>query len=233
MPAGRCCLPSIVLARDDAWGHVARPFATLVTNLTRVEPVTLRSAGLVLRPPVAADVDDITLACQDQETATWVPVPVPYTREAAEGFLQHLVVPGWASGRELTWAIHAADAQPQEPLLGMVGLHGVADGSAEIGFWTSPWARQRGVMSASVQLVLDHAFAADGLDLERVTWVAQVGNWPSRRVAWRAGFRLEGTIRLHALHRGVRHDAWVGTLLRDDPRQPAEPWPDDARGWSA
>lgn len=76
----------------------------------------------------------------------------------------------------------------------------------------------------------DHAFDPAGLDLIRVGWEAYLGNWPSRRVAWRAGFRIEGAVRLHAVQReGLRRDAWIGTLLRGDPREPNEPWPDD--GW--
>lgn len=193
-----------------------------------MQPVTLRSRRLVLSPPVPGDLDAITLACQDPEIAAWVTVPAPYGRGDAEGFLQHVVEPGWASGRELTWAIRSTDAGPVEPLLGMVGLHAEAEGSAEIGFWAAPWARNRGVVTQAVGLVLEHAFAADGLDLVRVTWLAYVGNWASRRVAWRAGFRLEGEIRLHGIQRGVRRDAWVGTILRDDPREPAEPWPAQA-----
>ena len=55
-------------------------------------------------------------------------------------------------------------------------------------------------------------------------WRAYVGNWPSRRLAWRLGFRLEGTLRRYLLQRGERRDAWVGTLLRDDPRAPATTW---------
>jgi hypothetical protein len=49
-------------------------------------------------------------------------------------------------------------------------------------------------------------------------------------VAWRLGFRVEGTLRKHALQRGVRRDAWVGSVLADDPREPNEPWPADAPG---
>ena len=83
----------------------------------------------------------------------------------------------------------------------------------------------------AVALVLDHAFDPQGLDLLRVLWKAHVGNWPSRRVAWRAGFRVEGSLRLEGLQGGVRRDSWIGTLLRDDPREPAEPWP--AELWPA
>lgn len=191
-----------------------------------MDPRELRDELLVLSPPGDHDVDAITAACQDPEIAAWVTVPAPYERSDAEGFLRELVAPGWASGRELTWAVRAArPADADHRLLGMIGLHGVAEGSAEIGFWTAPWARRRGVTSRAVSLVLDHAFAADGLGLERVLWTAFVGNWPSRRVAWRAGFRFEGTIRLHGVQRGVRRDSWVATILAGDPRVPAEPWP--------
>ncbi len=125
---------------------------------------------------------------------------------------------------EITWAIRDA---AEGRLLGMIGLHGVADGSAEIGYWVAPWARRKGHLQRAIALVLDHAFG-DGLGLLRVSWLAYVGNWPSRRAAWRAGFRVEGTIRLHAVQRGVRRESWVATILRDDPRRPNEPWPAEA-----
>lgn len=191
----------------------------------------MRSARLtdgvvLLRPPDEADLDAITLACQDPEIAAWVSTPYPYRRSHAEGFLHHVVQPGWETGGELVWSIRDAE---DDQLLGMIGLHGLADRSAEVGFWIAPWGRARGVAGRAVGLVLDHAFDPDGLDLVRVLWQAFVGNWPSRRIAWRAGFRMEGTIRAHTVQRdGVRRDAWVGTLLADDPRRPNEPWPDDA-----
>lgn len=191
----------------------------------------MRSAQLtdgvvLLRPPTEADLDAITRACQDPEIAAWVSTPFPYRRSHAEGFLRHVVHPGWETGRELVWSIRdAAD----DRLLGMIGLHGVADRSAEVGFWIAPWGRARGVAGRAVGLVLDHAFDPEGLDLVRVLWQAFVGNWPSRRIVWRAGFRMEGTIRAHAVQRdGIRRDSWVGTLLAGDPREPNEPWPDDA-----
>jgi RimJ/RimL family protein N-acetyltransferase len=179
---------------------------------------------VLLRPPTLEDVDAITEACRDPEISAWVTVPVPYGREHAEGFITGVVDPGWKSGTELTWAIRdVTDGR----LLGMIGLHDVAHRSADIGYWVAPWARRQGYLRRALDLVLDHAFDPDGLDLLRVGWEAYVGNWPSRRAAWRAGFRVEGTVRLHAVQReGLRRDAWLGTLLRDDPREPTEPWPD-------
>lgn len=181
---------------------------------------------VVLRPPDDDDVDIITIACQDPEIEEWVSTPAPYERVHAAWFIENLVRPGWLSGRDLVWSIRDAG---DDALLGMVGLHAIADGSAELGYWMAPWARGRGAMSRAVRLVVDHAFDPAGLGLVRLSWYAYVGNWPSRRVAWRAGFRVEGTLRQHAVQRpGVRRDDWIGSLLRDDPREPNEPWPAEA-----
>ena len=182
----------------------------------------LTDGVVLLTPPGEADVEAITRACQDREIAQWVPVPQPYGPDDARAFLANVARPGWVSGAELTWGVRGTDGA----LSGMIGLHRIEQGTAEIGFWLAPWARHRGVMSRSVALVVDHALDPEGLDLVRVTWRAVVGNWPSRRVAWRAGFRVEGILRAELAHRdGVRRDAWVGTLLRGDPRAPTEPWP--------
>lgn len=181
----------------------------------------LTDGVVLLQPPTEADVESITRACQDREIAQWVPVPQPYGEQDARSFVANVAAPGWESGAELTWGVR----EPDGTLLGMVGLHRIGSGTAEIGYWLAPWARHRGVMTRAVALLLDMALDPDGLDLVRVTWRAVVGNWPSRRVAWRAGFRVEGTLRAELEHRdGVRRDAWVGTVLRGDPRRPNEPW---------
>lgn len=192
-------------------------------RVARVEPIELRGGDVLLSVPTPGDVDAITQACQDPDVAAWTTVPNPYARRDAEAFVRDVVGPGWTKGTSLTWAMReASDGR----LLGMVGLGGIADGSAEIGYWVAPWARRRGVAGMAVRLVADHAL--DGLGLERVVWCAFVGNWPSRRIAWRTGFRMEGTIRAHLVQRGARRDGWVGTLLAGDPREPAEPWPAEA-----
>ncbi len=168
---------------------------------------------VLLRAPDAADVDRIAALCQDPAIQEWTTVPSPYTRTDAESFVQHLVAGGWVAGTSCNWALR--DAATDE-LLGMVGLGIEPAGSAELGFWLAPDARGRGLMARAVDLVLDAAFG--GLGLDRVVWRAFVGNAPSRRVAERAGFRVEGEIRGGGIQRGVRRDEWLGTLLRTDPR---------------
>jgi RimJ/RimL family protein N-acetyltransferase len=100
--------------------------------------------------------------------------------------------------------------------------------AGELGYWSAPAARGRGMTTEAARLVVDWALDPEGLGLVLAHWMAYVGNWGSRRVAWRLGFRYEGTLRRFALQRGVRRDAWVGSLLPEDPREPVEPWTADA-----
>jgi len=178
-----------------------------------VETFELTDGVVRLRVPGPGDVDRVTALCQDPAIQEWTTVPSPYTRDDAESFLTGLVPDGWARGTQANWAVCDAAGGA---LVGMVGLAREAAGSAELGYWLAPEARGRGVMGRAVDLVLDAAFGR--LDLVRVSWRAYVGNGPSRAVAERAGFRVEGELRLGGVQRGVRRDEWVGSLLATDER---------------
>ncbi|UAJ80503.1 GNAT family N-acetyltransferase [Leifsonia sp. ZF2019] len=190
-------------------------------------PVVLTGARVVLAAPVEADVDRIAELCVDPAVAEWTTVPSPYTREHAVGFVTGMVADGWITGRSCTWGIRVDGM-----LVGMIGLDGIADAAAEIGFWLAPAARGHGIMTEAVGLVLDFAFAAapDGVGLERVVWHAYAGNHASAAVARRAGFVFEGISRQGAVQRGRRRDDWQAGLLADDPRTPADGWPAETWG---
>jgi RimJ/RimL family protein N-acetyltransferase len=186
-----------------------------------MRPYKLRDDRILLAKPTLDDVDRLTELCQDAEIQRWTTVPVPYRRRDADWFVRELVVPGWDTGLELTWAVReTADRQ----LLGVIGLTLDGAGSGEIGFWLGAAARGQGIMSRAVRLVADHALDASGLGLSRLLWQAHVGNWASRRVAWRLGFTVEGTIRSHLTQRGERRDAWVAVLRPGDTTEPTRPW---------
>jgi len=77
-------------------------------------------------------------------------------------------------------------------------------------------------MERALRLLLDWGFAER--DLQTVVWLAHRGNWASRRLAWRLGFTVEGTLRDWLAQRGELKDAWVGTLRRGDDRAPRTTW---------
>ena len=178
----------------------------------QVEPTEITAGSLHLRPFRPWDAPEVLAACQDPEIPRWTSVASPYTAEDARGFVEEFAPQGWAEGTAATFAVlDATTAQ----LLGAVDLHGIADGSAEVGYWTAPWARGRGATAEAVGAVCRWGFGA--LGLQRVEWRAGVGNWGSRAVAERCGFTVEGRLRLaHLRADGTRSDDWYGSLLPTD-----------------
>jgi RimJ/RimL family protein N-acetyltransferase len=174
-----------------------------------MEPVTLTDGDLLMRAPTANDVDVITAAIQgDPEIGRWTTVPWPYSRADAETFVDDIAGTGWDSGREPTWLVTAADGGA---LLGALGFHNVANGMAEVGYWAAAHARGRGFTSRALWLACEWGFTELGLG--RIEWQAYVENAASRRVAEKVGFHIEGLVRQRLVQRGVRRDAYIGSLL--------------------
>ena len=69
----------------------------------------------------------------------------------------------------------------------------IHDVTGEIGYWTHPDARGRGVMTEAVRAVADHAFDPAGLDRSHLVLHVAAGNAASNAVAVAAGFRHFGT----------------------------------------
>jgi ribosomal-protein-serine acetyltransferase len=80
-------------------------------------------------------------------------------------------------------------------IAGSVGFHALdwTNRSTSIGYWLSAEVEGRGLMTAAVRALVDHAL--DGWRLHRVTIEAAVGNARSRAIPERLGFREEGIMR--------------------------------------
>jgi RimJ/RimL family protein N-acetyltransferase len=177
---------------------------------------TLTDGVVTLRAHRPEDADAVTAQCRDPLTQRWTSVPVPYTRRDAEEWLTARERE-WVEGRNLAFAVQARGR-----FCGSVDLRPDGARGASIGYGLGPWARGQGVLDHALRLLLPWGF--DALDLEVVHWQAMAGNWRSRRAAWRVGFRIEGTLRSLLYGRGLRYDAWVGSLLRGEPLEPASLW---------
>ncbi|MFI6779919.1 GNAT family N-acetyltransferase [Micromonospora sp. NPDC050276] len=174
-----------------------------------MDPVEIIEDGVLLRPWREADADAVHKACQDPDIQRWTTVPRPYLPEHAHGFVAEMSRRAWAEGTGAPLAV--CDPSTGE-LLGSNGLISIdQNGTGEIGYWTAPWARGRGVMVRATRAVARWSF--DTLGLRRLIWQAEVGNHASRLVALRAGFRIDGRLRLAdpAPHGGA--DGWIGSLL--------------------
>lgn len=175
-----------------------------------MEYVELSAGGLLLRPFRPEDAEAVFVACQDDEIQRWTTVPSPYQRKDADWFVASCGE-RWSAHNPTFACVDAASGE----LLGSFDLQECAAEEGPLtGFWVAPDARGRGIAVTAVQRLARWAF--DDLALPRVRWAAYVGNTPSRRVAERAGFVMEGTARLGLEQRGQRRDAWTASMLPED-----------------
>ena len=158
-----------------------------------LEVPVLTGEHVRLRAFAEDDAERVVQACDDERTAHWLwRLPSPYTLDDARAYLQGRVEQ-LGSGAGVTWAV--ADPLTDE-LLASISLFDLKpEREAEIGYWTHPAARGRGVMTEACRLVVRHGFgprADGGFGLRRLLAFAAEANSASRRVIECSGFRQVG-----------------------------------------
>jgi RimJ/RimL family protein N-acetyltransferase len=176
-----------------------------------MERQTIRAGWLTLRPFDPADVPWVFEVSLDPAVQQFVQVPSPYRLEHAKAFVEDLAIAGWDRGRRAEFLVAEAATGRR---LARIGLGLPTPGAGEVGYWVDPVARGRGVATAAVRAMCGWAFTT--LDLDIIQWSCEVGNVASRRVAEKAGFLIEATLRKRLHHLGQRVDAWVGSILKDE-----------------
>ncbi|MFY0508857.1 GNAT family N-acetyltransferase [Streptomyces anulatus] len=84
-------------------------------------------------------------------------------------------------------------------------------GTCEIGVWLEPAAQGRGLITRAAERLID--WAVHERDMHRVEWIASAANTRSIAVAKRLGMTRDGVMRQNYLHRGVRHDSEIWSVL--------------------
>jgi len=182
----------------------------------RSMPYRLESARLVLR---ALELDDTsplhTLVLANREhLARWM----PWAREelTLDGYLEFVRGRRSAFDCGEDFGFGAFDRETGE-LLGSGGLHprcGV--GGLEVGYWIAADRCGAG-LATEVAAVLTRT-ACEHMGVQRVELRVQDGNVPSRRVAEKLGFQLEGTLRNRLKVGGAWVDLDSYSLLPEEAR---------------
>ncbi len=177
----------------DAWAGSRRFGDPPVPRTRWAESAVIDTERLRLRPFVEADIPHIVETCSDETTRHWLNgMPHPYVDATARSYLDDCV---WqaATGAKATWAVADRDTDVLLGNVTVMDMLGINATGGEVGYWTHPDARGRGVMTEAVRAIVDHAFDPSGLDRARVTLYAAAGNPASNAVAVAAGFRHFGT----------------------------------------
>jgi ribosomal-protein-alanine N-acetyltransferase len=138
-------------------------------------------------------------------------IPFPYTDAHADAFLALVSKATEQQGQPVHFAIRTGD----DSLIGGCGLNDFEIGKshrAEVGYWLAKPLWGRGIMTAVVQRVCQHAFANFGV----VKIIAHVvtHNPASARVLEKCGFVQEGLLLKHFLKDGQFIDVKLFALLR-------------------
>lgn len=182
-----------------------------------VDVPTLSDGVVTLRAHRPDDSAAVVEQCNDPLMARWTQVPTPYSVDDAKRFLLDAMPGGWATEVEFGFAIEA-----EGRFAGTCTLRDLGEHRAEISYGAHPWARGRGFVGRALRLLVDWGLSER---FDTLVWQAQQGNWDSRKAAWRLGFTCQ-PMRGWLPHRGALVDAWVGTLRKEDPREPMHPWYD-------
>lgn len=177
---------------------------------------TLTNGDVTLRAHGEADVPRVVEQCRDPESVRWTTVPRPYAESDAREWIGEIVPGGWVAETTFAFAI-----EHRGQFAGSIDLRIADGGEAAIGYGLHPDTRGQGVLRRALDLILDWGFERG---LEVVHWRAMIGNWASRRVAWRVGFTFGPTIPRLLPDRGQRRDAWTAWIGRDDAREPIQAW---------
>ncbi len=177
-------------------------------------PVEIAAGVLQLRPLESGHTSQLLDSLNDPGLRAASAIAARGDRTAAAATAQFIAATQDWTDRECCWGIFDTTGT----VLGGVSVFAIdADqASGQVGYWTLPGARGRGVATAAVKAVSRWAFGQ--LQLHRIELFHAVDNLPSCRVAQRAGFTLEGELRQsYRYHDGIRRDEHLHARLAADP----------------
>ncbi|MFZ0088210.1 MAG: GNAT family N-acetyltransferase [Solirubrobacteraceae bacterium] len=184
----------------------------------------------VLAPGALAGFDQPVLSCAELVIRPWQPTDVAVIVGAyAEPDIQRWhaqsmnarEAEAWIRSRSERWHREQGADWAVTDGTGVLGRIGLTQmnfhyGLGEVTYWVLPVARGRGVAARALCAMTDWAFHRVGFHRLEVTH--STDNPRSCRVADRAGFALEGTMRGQARHADGWHDMHLHARLAGDPQ---------------
>lgn len=172
-----------------------------------MEPATLTTSRLVLRPWRITDLEDV-LACMNDDFSRYLPIPRPYSRADGEQFVARRLLESWEANP--VFAIEVGGR-----VIGDINVRITADharGECGWGIGSQWWGR--GLVTEAARAVM--AWAFDGFTLHKIEATADAENVASWRVMEKLGMQREGYLRSHRVLRGERRDVVYYGILRDE-----------------
>jgi RimJ/RimL family protein N-acetyltransferase len=189
--------------------------------MTTLSPPALGDAVIRLAPLVQSDVPDLLSLTRVDDVMAFTLV----RDDADEQYVSDWIgryERGWEDGSCAGFSIRDAGDDSFLGFAAVVELQ-LPERQGELGYMLAPHARGRGAAGRAVALLTRWCF--EELGLERLEMRISPANEGSRRVAERAGYRLEGLLRNLHFKQGLRSDVEIWSRLPGDrPAPGAASW---------
>ncbi len=189
---------------------------SISAKIRRMNPLSI-APGAELRVWEEGDAAELTavIAANREHLAEWLPWAASHGFEDSVEYLRR---------KDLQVAMNdgfEAAVVLDGRIVGGTGFHRVdwVNRATSIGYWLAADAQGRGLMSAAVSALLDHAFGP--MELHRVVIEVVVGNERSAAIPERLGFTREALMREAKLVRGAHRDTTLYAMLAPDWSPPA------------
>jgi RimJ/RimL family protein N-acetyltransferase len=181
---------------------------------SRVQPVLELDGGLVLRPWRHSDAPAVIRAYADPAIRHWHLRSVDTDDEALAWIADWRQ--RWLAETDACWAVAEPGDQAVGRVVGRIALRDIdlAGAQGECTYWVLPDARGRGLAARAARALCRWAFRDVGF--HRVTLAHSVANTASCRVAEKAGFAIEGTMRGYQRLADGWHDVHLHSRVCDD-----------------
>ncbi len=175
----------------------------------------LHSESLTLSRVGIGDIPDIYQAAREsiEHLMPWMPwCHADYSIQETEAYVAKQIE-SWNASEEYSFTIRDKERR----FAGMCGLnqfnriHYVAN----LGYWLRKTCVGNGYATSATRLIA--AFGLGELNLRRIEILVDVDNYPSQRVAERAGAVCEGILRSRLWLRDRSHDAVCYSMIADEP----------------
>jgi [ribosomal protein S5]-alanine N-acetyltransferase len=180
--------------------------------MTRMHPVRLQGASVILRELRAGDIDGLAAILSDDRVTGWLSFD-SRSRSEATGLLEGIVERSTQDPR--TEYYLAIVQPPDDEVLGLcrLALEGVQ--AATLGFAIQADRWGQGLATDAAATMIDFGFRA--LDLHRITATIEPTNQASLAIAKKLGMSYEGRLRDHDFAHGDWHDSLLFSVLAHDP----------------
>ncbi|MBB5516052.1 ribosomal-protein-alanine N-acetyltransferase [Rubricella aquisinus] len=180
--------------------------------------VEIRTARMLLRPPIMADHLDWARARKDNRAFIEPWEPVWATDHLTKNAFRNRVA--WAKrsirdGRALPLMMLRHDGR----VIGAITLDNIRRGPAQmgtVGYWITEEHARQGLMTEALSALVDHAFHR--MDLSRIEAACLPENAASRALLERCGFKYEGVAQSYLQIAGRWRNHVLYAQLRNDRR---------------